>query len=387
MDISPDDPTTGLAPDLEDVTVALVHDSIENVNGGINVEAKFARFFESPLYTLRQYEYPDVLDDVLVKEIKPREPRLSKALKRFGMGRLLERFRIHEYENWSPPRDADVVVTTGMRSQHVVQHPDQSRLHYFHTPARWLWNHSHSQFDAQNRLVRTMMLSFVNRQRVADVTTSHRIDHALVNSEVVGQRVRSYYGMIPEVIYPPIDTYDIDHSESEGFYLLLNRITPKKRTKLAVQAFTELGIELKVTGKPNDEERDYYRECQRVAGDNVDFVGWVSEDEKRDLLASCAGLVYPPTDEDFGMPPAEAMAAGKPVVGVREGFTKYQITDGENGVLFEPTLSSLVSAVKRCEEMIWDSEAIIAEARKYDIRRARKQWMEMLRSTLGREQP
>jgi len=44
----------------------------------------------------------------------------------------------------------------------------------------------------------------------------------------------------------------------------------------------------------------------------VEFLGFVDEQQKRELYARAKALVYPPQNEDFGMVPVEAMAAGRP---------------------------------------------------------------------------
>jgi glycosyltransferase involved in cell wall biosynthesis len=48
-------------------------------------------------------------------------------------------------------------------------------------------------------------------------------------------------------------------------------------------------------------------------GEQVDFVGRVSDAELADLYARCRALVYP-QEEDFGIAAVEAQAAGRPVI-------------------------------------------------------------------------
>ncbi|MGK7296538.1 MAG: glycosyltransferase, partial [Candidatus Wenzhouxiangella sp. M2_3B_020] len=53
---------------------------------------------------------------------------------------------------------------------------------------------------------------------------------------------------------------------------------------------------------------------------------------------------------DFGIVPVEAFASGTPVLGIRDGYTQHQITDGWNGLLFsrgEP--DDVAGAVERFE--------------------------------------
>jgi len=56
--------------------------------------------------------------------------------------------------------------------------------------------------------------------------------------------------------------------------------------------------------------------------------------------------------------PVEAMAAGTPVVGVDEGFTRYQIQDGKNGQLW--TRGELADAIRHFERdgVAWTAQEI-----------------------------
>jgi glycosyltransferase involved in cell wall biosynthesis len=78
----------------------------------------------------------------------------------------------------------------------------------------------------------------------------------------------------------------------------------------------------------------------------VEFRGYLEEEEKRELLGSARALVYAAVNEDFGMVPIEAYASGTPVIGVRDGFTKYQIDDGKTGLLYDRGVQSLADAVE-----------------------------------------
>jgi glycosyltransferase involved in cell wall biosynthesis len=85
------------------------------------------------------------------------------------------------------------------------------------------------------------------------------------------------------------------------------------------------------------------------------------------------------------MPPVEAMAAGKPVVGTNEGYTKHQVIEGKTGTLFEPSTEELITAVRRHRNMSWDSNEIQTNARLYDTRSVRLTWIQALRDLINEE--
>jgi glycosyltransferase involved in cell wall biosynthesis len=380
--ISADDPTAGLPEDLSHLNIIVVRDPVYSGGGGIEVVANIAKYLDAPIYTLRQTADVEPYRELQVEEIKPDESFLSRSVRKRGLRRLLTLAEVAEYQNWKPPESADIVVTVGTRAQHVIHHSWQKRIHFFFTPARWLWDLSHGQWDGHPRLARWLMLLYASFARTVDVSSTHRFDVTVAGSELVRERVQAYYGLDPEVAYCPVDTFQFHNEESEGYFLMLTRIAPSKRVELVVEAFNELGYPLKIGGTPTGPHEEYAQRCREMANENIEFLGWVEGEEKRQLLARCEALVYAPEREDFGMPPIEAMAAGKPVVGVNEGYTRYQIEDGENGYLFNPELHSLINAVKHSRGQSWDADTIRELSRAYDTRLVHSKWHQVIRNVL-----
>jgi glycosyltransferase involved in cell wall biosynthesis len=55
-----------------------------------------------------------------------------------------------------------------------------------------------------------------------------------------------------------------------------------------------------------------------LAGPDVTFVGWQSDEAIRDHLRRCRALLFP-GEEDFGIVPVEAQACGAPVIAFGRG--------------------------------------------------------------------
>ncbi len=130
------------------------------------------------------------------------------------------------------------------------------------------------------------------------------------------------------VVYPPVDTdsYAPTDAETGDYYVTLSRLDWHKDVDGIVRAFDGLDERLVVAG--DGPERDA---LEAMAGENVTFEGFVSEARKRELLAGAKGFVFNGRDEDFGIAPVEALAAGTPLLGVDEGMTQYQVVPGKNG--------------------------------------------------------
>jgi glycosyltransferase involved in cell wall biosynthesis len=133
-----------------------------------------------------------------------------------------------------------------------------------------------------------------------------------------------------------------------------------------VRAFEKLRAELVVAG--DGPER---KNLERISGENVEFAGYVSEVEKKELLAGAKAFIFNGQNEDFGISPVEALAAGTPLIGVEEGMTQYQVIEGKSGYTFPRDASgrSIREAVERfeAEGVVWDDAAIKEFAGRFSV--------------------
>ncbi len=85
-----------------------------------------------------------------------------------------------------------------------------------------------------------------------------------------------------------------------------------------------------------DRER-FAAEIARLGVRNVEFVGYVSHDDKARYLASCDVICFPSTrNESFGLVLTEAMASGKPVVASNIPGYASVMTNEREGLLVPP---------------------------------------------------
>jgi glycosyltransferase involved in cell wall biosynthesis len=83
------------------------------------------------------------------------------------------------------------------------------------------------------------------------------------------------------------------------------------------------------------------------------------------LYANSKGFLFP-SEEDFGIAPVEALAAGRPVVALKKGGTQETVQHGVTGVHFdEQSLDEIMSALQAAEEISWDTEVIRQSALQY----------------------
>jgi glycosyltransferase involved in cell wall biosynthesis len=265
-------------------------------------------------------------------------------------------------------RDYDVVLSMSSGwAKNVLTRPETCHLCYCLTPMRFGW--SFQEYVSRERVAawqRGLLAPVMAGIRLWDVAGSNRVDHFAAISTGVARRIWKYYRRDAEVIHPPVDTAayaPLDDRGGEGdHFLIVSRLIPYKRVDLAIEACNLLGAPLKVIGDGRDRSR-----LERLAGPTVEMLGWVDDETKRRHLSSCKAFIFP-AEEDFGISPVEAMAAGRPVVAFAAGGALDTIVDGTTGVLFrQPAVHALVEALETASRRTWDRAAIRAHAARFDV--------------------
>ncbi|MBI1871826.1 glycosyltransferase, partial [Candidatus Collierbacteria bacterium] len=89
---------------------------------------------------------------------------------------------------------------------------------------------------------------------------------------------------------------------------------------------------------------------QSIAGTTISFIGEVSDKKLRDLYASAKAVIFP-QEEDFGLVPLEAQAAGTPVLAFATGGALETVINQQTGLFFDKqNKDSIIEAINRFEE-------------------------------------
>jgi glycosyltransferase involved in cell wall biosynthesis len=264
----------------------------------------------------------------------------------------------------------DIVISiTSAEAKDVMTAPNTFHICYCNTPIRYYWNDYQNylkrlEFGLLNPLVRLLMPGLVSRMRQIDYVAAQRVDTFIGNSHTVSDRIKKYYGRESVSIYPPVEVNHFKPSKKKDYYLSFGRLVPYKRTDLAVEAATELGLPLKVAGSGPDLER-----LKKIAGPTVEFLGRVSEADHQKLMAEAKAVIFC-AEEDFGIVPVEAMAAGTPVIAFGKGGATETVVEGETGTFFaEQSQDSLVRALKEFDPKKYKIEDLRSQAEKFSTKR------------------
>jgi len=90
-------------------------------------------------------------------------------------------------------------------------------------------------------------------------------------------------------------------------------------------------------------------QLQRTARPNIQFLGYQPDDIVVDYMERCKAFIFP-AEEDFGITPVEAQAAGAPVIAYGRGGVTETVIAGKTGLFFPlQTVAALVEAIQTFE--------------------------------------
>lgn len=202
----------------------------------------------------------------------------------------------------------------------------------------------------------------MNYIRIWDRVSAERVDHFIANSNFVAKRIKKYYKKDSVVIHPPVSTKEFHISEKLGdYFLIVGRMLAYKKNDIAIRAFNELGIKLKVIGRGPE-----LKKLKKIAGPNIEFLGRIPDSELVECYSKCRAFIFP-QEEDFGIVAIEAMAAGRPVISYRGGDIPEHMEEGKTGIFFdEQTVEDIICAVKKFKDEDFDPAYIRSKSLKFD---------------------
>ncbi|MHB9031532.1 MAG: glycosyltransferase [Anaerolineae bacterium] len=261
-------------------------------------------------------------------------------------------------------RAYDTVLSVTSSFAHGIITTSKTRhVCYCLTPARFLWNYpAYIEREGVGRLARALLPAYLTRLRQWDQVAADRVDDFVAISRAVQQRIAKIYRRDSLILYPPVQIEALQPPQPpEDYYLIVSRLIGYKRIDLAVDAFNQLGLPLYIVGDGRDKAR-----LQAKAKPNIRFLGYTSDEEKRQLMARCRAFIFP-GEEDFGLAPLEAMATGRPVVAYAAGGALDTVLDQKTGAYFNsPTPESLALAVRALDNCAFDPLFIQQHARQFD---------------------
>lgn len=342
--------------------IAIVHDFLNQYGGAEKtLEIIHELYPEAPVFTsiFIPEKFPSRFAtwDIHASFMQ-RLPFLGRHFKKYLMlyPRAMESFDLSAY---------DVVISSSSAfAKGVRVRPGALHVSYCYTPMRFVWAKEHyfekERILAPFRWVLPWALTSLKRW---DLKTSQGVHDYIAISEHIRRRIRDAYGRESRVIYPPVEVDRFSISKDiEDYYLIVSRLNPYKNVDLAIHACNEMGRRLVIIGTG-----PYEPTLRKIAGPSIEFKGRVSDEELPKYISSCRAFLFP-GEEDFGIAPVEAMAAGRPVIAYGRGGALETVVDGVSGHFFNDlTVNSLKEAMARTDRTSFEPERIRQNAQRFSV--------------------
>lgn len=338
--------TQTLSPRLSGRSVAFVRDWMTVFGGADRTMAAALELFPAaPIHTLvyqpEHFQGTDIAQHPIVTSFLQRCPGARTHHRAYLplMPLAVEQLDL---------RGHDLVVSMSHAvAKGVLTRADQLHVSYLFTPARYAWDLYFEHLDrfgarGPRGWAARGLLHYL---RLWDQASSGRADVLVASSRTVARRIWKTYRRPAEVVYPPVE---IDRFEAgaprDDCYLTVSRLVPYKRVPMIAEAFNRLRRRLVVIGDGPDRAA-----VKRAGGGWVEVLGHQPDAVVCDAMQRCKAFVIA-ADEDFGIAPIEAQAAGAPVIALGRGGATETVIANLTGLFFnEATVESLVDAVERFE--------------------------------------
>jgi glycosyltransferase involved in cell wall biosynthesis len=329
-----------------------------NQRGGAErVFAHFVRAWpDAPVYTA-------LYDERAVGDLVPRARVRTSFLQRFPLREKLFRAYAPLYPRAFESFDLSaydlVVSSTTAWAKGVIVRPDAVHVSYINTVSRFV-------FDAARYVggfgLGALARPLIRRLAAWDVRAAQRPTRFVANSRNVARRVRRWYGRDADVLPCPVDVERFSvGSGSGGYFVVVSRLLRYKRVDLAIEGCALAGAELHVVGSGPDAAR-----LKALARGTRTIFHGSADDAARNAIVGAARAAILPGEEDFGLVPLEAAAAGRPTIAYAAGGALETIADGETGAFFaQQTPHALAGAIAAFEPARYDPAKLRAHAEQF----------------------
>lgn len=255
--------------------------------------------------------------------VHPRALRLDSSVKEYGIYEMLQLSQVYERAS-----EFDIIHShmgcSALPYGNLVKTPTVHTLHGIFTP------------DNEK------MFTHARRQPFVSISDAQREPRLGLNCVAT--------------VYNGIDTssYTFYDKPSDPPYMaFLGRLSPEKGTHLAIEIAKRSGWHLKIAGKVDVVDVEYYETeiKPHIDGEQIEYLGEANHTQKNHLMGNAVVTLFPITwREPFGLVMAESMASGTPVIAMELGSTAEVIDHGRTGFLCR-TVDECVAALDKVAEI------------------------------------
>ena len=254
----------------------------------------------------------------------------------------------------------DTIVSSTTAWAKGVRVPSESvHVSYVNTVSRFVF--AYDQYTSGFAL-RDLARPLVAQLAKWDWEAAQRPTVLVANSHNVAARIRAHYGRDAAVLHCPVDLDRFTPGSGKGdYFLIASRLLPYKHVERAIDACARARTPLLVVGSGPAEAALR----RRARHSTTSMLGFVDDRRLNDLLGNARAAILP-AEEDFGLLPLEAAAAGTPTIALRRGGALETILEHETGEYFDgPTSESLQRVIERFDRSRYDPQVLRRHAERF----------------------
>jgi glycosyltransferase involved in cell wall biosynthesis len=330
---------------------------------------------DAPVYTA-------LYDEAAVGDLIPRERVRTSALARIPFANQRFRYLAPLYPRAFEAfdlRSYDLIVSsTSAWAKGVRFRPDAVHVCFIHTVSRFLFDYDRY---VGNLAGAGLARPFLGALRSWDLAAAKRPTRYVANSQTVAERVRTFYHRDADVVHSPADIGRFTIGRGAGdYFFLAARLLPYKRVDLAIDAAKQAGVKLIVAG--DGPAMPELRE--RARDSTTTLLGFVDDARVNALLGDAIAAVVP-GEEDLGLVPIEAAAAGRPTIALRAGGARETVVEGVTGEFFDsPEPAALAAVMRAFSPRRYDAATLRAHAEQFSPERFIARFRAIVEETLAR---
>jgi glycosyltransferase involved in cell wall biosynthesis len=268
---------------------------------------------------------------------------------------------------------------------YLIPHPNKVVwvLHQ-HRAAYDLWDYPFEELSASPRglIVREAI------RRADQLLAEARAVFA--NSKNIANRLGHFCGINATALYhPPPHADEFFCADStEDYFFFPSRFSASKRQSLVLEALALTREKVKVRFAGVADSPEYGKRLKQLATklgveSRVEWLGYITEKEKRENYARTAAVIFPPVDEDYGYITLEAMLSSKAVVTCDDSGGPLEfVAPGKTGLVTKPTPAALAKAL----DELWRDRSLAAKlgrAGRENYERLGLSWSEVVKKLLA----